>query len=139
MGAECLLGQGDMLYLPPGTGYPQRVHGAFVADEEVQAVAEYLKGFGEPQYLEEVLGGPAETADETAEADRFAEEADSLYDDAVAFVTSARRASISAVQRHLRIGYNRAARMIEQMEACGLVSPMENNGNRTVLAPTREE
>lgn len=140
MGAECLLGQGDMLYLPPGSGYPQRVHGAFVADEEVQAVAEHLKQFGEPRYLEAVLSGPAETAEETlADADRLAAEDDPLYDEAVAFVVSSRRASISAVQRHLRIGYNRAARMIDQMEACGLVSPMENNGNRTVLAPARQE
>jgi S-DNA-T family DNA segregation ATPase FtsK/SpoIIIE len=140
MGAECLLGQGDMLYLPPGTGYPQRVHGAFVADEEVQAVAEYLKGFGEPHYLEEVLSGPADAGEDGApDADRFGEEADPLYDEAVAFVVNSRRASISSVQRHLRIGYNRAARMIEQMQACGLVSPMESNGNRTVLVPAREE
>ncbi len=140
MGAECLLGQGDMLYLPPGSGYPLRVHGAFVADEEVQAVAEYLKGFGEPHYLEEVLNGPEEAGDEApSDADRFGDEADPLYDDAVAFVLNSRRASISAVQRHLRIGYNRAARIIEQMEASGLVSPMESNGNRTVLASTRQE
>ncbi len=138
MGAECLLGQGDMLYLPPGTGYPQRVHGAFVADEEVQAVAQYLKSFGEPQYLEEVLGGPADTVEEGA-TEAPGEEADPLYDDAVAFVISSRRASISAVQRHLRIGYNRAARMIEQMEASGVVTPMESNGNRTVLVSAREE
>ncbi len=140
MGAECLLGQGDMLYLPPGSGYPQRVHGAFVADEEVQAVAEHLKQFGEPRYLEEVLGGPAEAGDDaSSDADRFACDSDPLYEDAVAFVISSQRASISAVQRHLRIGYNRAARIIEQMEASGLVSPMENNGNRTILASTRQE
>lgn len=140
MGAECLLGQGDMLYLPPGSGYPQRVHGAFVADEEVQAVAEHLKQFGEPRYLEEVLGGPAEAGDDAfCDADRFSCDSDPLYEDAVAFVISSQRASISAVQRHLRIGYNRAARIIEQMEASGLVSPMENNGNRTILASTRQE
>ncbi|MGC9197219.1 MAG: DNA translocase FtsK, partial [Syntrophobacteraceae bacterium] len=138
MGAECLLGQGDMLYLPSGTGYPQRVHGAFVADEEVQAVAQYLRSFGEPHYLEEVLGGPADTGEE-GPAEAMEEEADPLYDDAVAFVISSRRASISAVQRHLRIGYNRAARMIEQMEASGLVTPMESNGNRTVMVSAREE
>ncbi|MCU0588381.1 MAG: DNA translocase FtsK [Syntrophobacteraceae bacterium] len=139
MGAECLLGQGDMLYLPPGTGYPQRVHGAFVADEEVYAVAEHLKQFGEPDYVEGVLGGVAESEDEGADTDRFGDETDPLYDDAVAFVTHSRRASISAVQRQLRIGYNRAARLVEQMEACGVVSSMEGNGNRTVLVPPRED
>ena len=135
MGAECLLGQGDMLYLPPGTGYPQRVHGAFVADEEVQAVAEYLKQFGEPDYVEGVLGGAEDPDGEGTEAERTAEENDPLYDEAVEFVINSRRASISAIQRQLRVGYNRAARMVEQMEAAGLVSPMESNGNRTVLVP----
>lgn len=139
MGAECLLGQGDMLYLPPGTGYPQRVHGAFVADEEVQAVAEYLKQLGEPDYIDEVLRGTPYEEDGTAEAERFTEDTDPLYDEAVAFVLSSRRASISSVQRQMRIGYNRAARLIEQMEASGLVSPMESNGNRTVLVPAKPE
>lgn len=139
MGAECLLGQGDMLYLPPGTGYPQRVHGAFVADEEVQAVAEYLKQFGEPDYVEGVLSGATDSEEGGAETERFGEDSDPLYDDAVAFVINSRRASISAVQRQLRIGYNRAARLVEQMEASGLVSPMESNGNRTVLVPPRQE
>jgi S-DNA-T family DNA segregation ATPase FtsK/SpoIIIE len=139
MGAECLLGQGDMLYLPPGSGYPQRVHGAFVADEEVHAVAEYLKQLGEPDYVAGVLGGVADAEDGGADAERFGEETDPLYDDAVAFVIHSRRASISAVQRQLRIGYNRAARLVEQMEACGLVSAMESNGNRTVLVPALEE
>lgn len=139
MGAECLLGQGDMLYLPPGTGYPLRVHGAFVADEEVQAVAEHLKQFGEPRYVEGVLRGLPDAEELPAESERFNEDTDPLYDDAVAFVISSRRASISAVQRQLRIGYNRAARLVEQMEASGLVSPMESNGNRTVLVPPREE
>lgn len=138
MGAECLLGQGDMLYLPPGTGYPLRVHGAFVADEEVHAVAEYLKQTGAPQYVDGVLSGAAEGDGAEAETERLGEEADPLYDDAVAFVINSRRASISAVQRQLRIGYNRAARLVEQMEASGLVSPMESNGNRTVLAPPRQ-
>ncbi|VWB41434.1 cell division protein FtsK [Burkholderia dolosa] len=136
MGAESLLGQGDMLFLPPGTGYPQRVHGAFVADEEVHRIVEYLKQFGEPQYEEGILDGPA--ADGVTQ-DLFGEapdaEADPLYDEAVAFVVRTRRASISSVQRQLRIGYNRAARLVEQMEAAGLVSAMGINGSREVLVP----
>jgi S-DNA-T family DNA segregation ATPase FtsK/SpoIIIE len=138
MGAESLLGQGDMLFLPPGTGYPQRVHGAFVADEEVHRVVEHWKQFGEPEYDEAILAGdPAEAA---ASGDLFGgesadAEADPLYDEAAAFVLNTRRASISSVQRQLRIGYNRAARLIEQMEAAGLVSPMGRNGQREVLAP----
>ncbi len=136
MGAESLLGQGDMLFLPPGTGYPQRVHGAFVADDEVHRVVEHWKQFGEPDYDENILAGePAE-----ASGDLFGDgggdgESDPLYDDAAAFVLNTRRASISAVQRQLRIGYNRAARLIEQMEAAGLVSSMGRNGARDVLAP----
>ncbi|WP_027803212.1 DNA translocase FtsK [Paraburkholderia dilworthii] len=137
MGAESLLGQGDMLFLPPGTGYPQRVHGAFVADEEVHAIVEYLKQFGEPQYEEGILDGPA--TDGGAAQDLFGDapeaEADPLYDEAVAFVVRTRRASISSVQRQLRIGYNRAARLVEQMETAGLVSAMGINGSREVLAP----
>jgi S-DNA-T family DNA segregation ATPase FtsK/SpoIIIE len=136
MGAESLLGAGDMLFLPPGTGYPQRVHGAFVADDEVHRVVEYLKQFGEPEYEEGILSGPAS---EGGSQDLFGDapdaEADPLYDEAVSFVLRTRRASISSVQRQLRIGYNRAARLVEQMEAAGLVSPMGNNGNREVLAP----
>ncbi|MCO5397889.1 FtsK/SpoIIIE family DNA translocase [Ralstonia soli] len=138
MGAESLLGQGDMLFLPPGTGYPQRVHGAFVADEEVHRVVEHWKQFGEPEYDEAILAGdPGEAA---AGGDLFGgeggdAEADPLYDEAAAFVLNTRRASISSVQRQLRIGYNRAARLIEQMEAAGLVSPMGRNGQREVLAP----
>ncbi|MCP2087228.1 UNVERIFIED_ORG: S-DNA-T family DNA segregation ATPase FtsK/SpoIIIE [Paraburkholderia sediminicola] len=136
MGAESLLGQGDMLFLPPGTGYPQRVHGAFVADEEVHRIVEYLKQFGEPQYEEGILDGPAT---EGAAPDLFGDtpdaEADPLYDEAVAFVVRTRRASISSVQRQLRIGYNRAARLVEQMETAGLVSAMGINGSREVLAP----
>jgi S-DNA-T family DNA segregation ATPase FtsK/SpoIIIE len=139
MGAEQLLGQGDMLYLPPGTGYPQRVHGAFVADQEVHKVVEYLKSRGQPQYIDDVLeGGEADTEDGvvTGEAEG---EADPLYDQAVDIVVKSRRASISLVQRHLRIGYNRAARLIEQMERAGMVSTMQPNGNREVLAPSRTE
>jgi S-DNA-T family DNA segregation ATPase FtsK/SpoIIIE len=140
MGAESLLGQGDMLFLPPGTGYPQRVHGAFVADEEVHRIVEYLKQFGEPQYEEGILDGPAT---EGASPDLFGDtpeaEADPLYDEAVAFVVRTRRASISSVQRQLRIGYNRAARLVEQMETAGLVSAMGINGSREVLAPGAAE
>ena len=136
MGAEALLGHGDMLFLPPGSGYPQRVHGAFVSDQEVHRVVEYLKQFGEPDYEDAVLAGPA-TAEETAEApvaDADAE-ADPLYDEAVAFVIRSRKSSISAVQRQLRVGYNRAARLVEQMEAAGVVSAMSSNGSRDVLSP----
>src|SRR5581483_11250747 len=128
MGAESLLGHGDMLFLPPGSGYPQRVHGAFVSDEEVHRVVEYLKSFGEPRYIEEILAPPI--SEDTTQADMFAggeggdAEADPLYDEAVAFVLKTRRASISSVQRQLRIGYNRAARLVEQMETAGLVSAM---------------
>jgi len=137
MGAESLLGQGDMLFLPPGTGYPQRVHGAFVADDEVHRVVQHWQQYGEPDYDEAILAGdPADAAS----ADLFGEtagdaEADPLYDEAAAFVLNSRRASISAVQRQLRIGYNRAARLIEQMEAAGLVTPMGRNGTREVVAP----
>ncbi|SEI79019.1 DNA translocase FtsK [Paraburkholderia diazotrophica] len=138
MGAESLLGQGDMLFLPPGTGYPQRVHGAFVADEEVHRIVEHLKQFGEPEYVEGILDGPATDGGGVGQ-DLFGEtpdaEADPLYDEAVAFVVRTRRASISAVQRQLRIGYNRAARLVEQMETAGLVSAMGINGSREVLAP----
>jgi DNA segregation ATPase FtsK/SpoIIIE, S-DNA-T family len=136
MGAEALLGQGDMLYLPPGTGYPQRVHGAFVSDAEVHRVVDYLRAQGEPQYVEAILAaagsGDGEDAPGIAGADA---EADPMYDQAVQVVLKTRRPSISLVQRHLRIGYNRAARLIEQMERAGLVSPMQTNGNREVLVP----
>jgi len=138
MGAEALLGQGDMLYLPPGTGLPQRVHGAFVSDHEVHKVVDYLKNLAEPQYVDGVLDGPETEGDagELIEGGSAANgEADPLYDQAVAMVLKTRRPSISLVQRHLRIGYNRAARLIEQMERSGLVSPMQSNGNREVLAP----
>ncbi|WP_252346203.1 DNA translocase FtsK [Paludibacterium sp. B53371] len=139
MGAEALLGQGDMLFLPPGSGYPQRIHGAFVTDDEVHAVVETLKSFGEPDYVEGLLTGEAELEESNAAGgDRqAAAESDPLYDEAVEIVLRTRKASISSVQRHLRIGYNRAARLIEEMEAAGLVSAMESNGNRTVLVPDR--
>ncbi|MDD4911358.1 MAG: DNA translocase FtsK 4TM domain-containing protein [Sideroxydans sp.] len=140
MGAEALLGQGDMLYLPPGTGYPQRVHGAFVSDQEVHRVIEYLKSQGEANYIDGVLNSLDEQGDGGGELDGGANaEADPLYDQAVEIVLKTRRPSISLVQRHLRIGYNRAARLIEAMEKAGLVSTMQSNGNREVLAPARQE
>ncbi len=137
-GAEALLGQGDMLYLPPGAGLPQRVHGAFVADQEVHRVVEYLKQQGAPDYVAGVLESPEDFAGEGV-AGEGGGEADPLYDQAVEVVLRTRRPSISLVQRHLRIGYNRAARLIEQMEAAGLVSPMQANGNREVIVPSRAE
>jgi DNA segregation ATPase FtsK/SpoIIIE, S-DNA-T family len=140
MGAETLLGQGDMLYLPPGTGHPQRVHGAFVSDAEVHRVVEHLKAQGGPQYLDGILDGSATgNGDEGLGLDGGDAEADPMYDQAVAVVLKTRRPSISLVQRHLRIGYNRAARLIEQMERAGLVSPMQTNGNREVLVPAGKE
>jgi S-DNA-T family DNA segregation ATPase FtsK/SpoIIIE len=135
MGAEALLGQGDMLYLPPGTGFPQRVHGAYVADHEVHKVVDYLKKLARPQYVESVLEGPESEEGGELGVEGGDAESDPLYDQAVAIVLKTRRASISLVQRHLRIGYNRAARLIEQMERAGLVSAMQTNGNRDVLAP----
>ena len=135
MGAEALLGQGDMLFLPPGSGYPQRVHGAFVADHEVHKVVDYLKKLARPQYVESVLEGPESEEAEEGALEGPDAESDPLYDQAVAIVLKTRRASISLVQRHLRIGYNRAARLIEQMERSGLVSAMQSNGNREVLVP----
>lgn len=136
MGAETLLGQGDMLYLPPGTGYPLRVHGAFVTDAEVHRVVEHLKAQGVPQYIDGILeGGTGGEGDEVAALEGGDAESDPMYDQAVAVVLKTRRPSISLVQRHLRIGYNRAARLIEQMERAGMVSPMQSNGNREVLVP----
>jgi len=136
MGAEALLGQGDMLFLAPGTGLTQRVHGAYVADHEVHKVVDYLKNLAQPQYVESVLEGPEpdEEGGDLLEGGGDAE-SDVLYDQAVAIVLKTRRASISLVQRHLRIGYNRAARLIEQMERAGMVTPMQTNGNREVLVP----
>ena len=133
MGAETLLGQGDMLYMPPGSGYPQRVHGAFVSDKEVHAVVNHLKAQGEPNYIEGILTNETEGGAETGEYSDGGGEKDELYDEAVSIVLKSRRASISSVQRQLRIGYNRAARLIEDMERAGLVSEMQSNGSREVL------
>ncbi|MFZ1180533.1 MAG: DNA translocase FtsK 4TM domain-containing protein [Herbaspirillum sp.] len=136
MGAEALLGMGDMLYMPPGTGLPIRVHGAFVSDEEVHRVVDHLKAQGEPDYIEGILeGGVAGDAEGAVVGDTAGSEGDELYDQAVAVVLKNRRASISLVQRHLRIGYNRAARLLEQMEQSGLVSTMQSSGNREILVP----
>ena len=136
MGAEALLGMGDMLYMPPGTGLPGRVHGAFVSDEEVHRVVDHLKAQGEPNYIEGILeGGVTEDGVDSAAGGESGGEGDNLYDQAVAVVLKNRRASISLVQRHLRIGYNRAARLLEQMEQSGLVSTMQSNGNREILVP----
>ncbi len=137
MGAETLLGHGDMLYLPPGHGVPIRVHGAFVADHEVHNVVDNLKKRGQPSYIDEIINGmpdgsagllPGESSGDDAEADP-------LYDEAVRIVTETRRASVSGIQRRLKIGYNRAARMVEEMEQAGIVSPLQSNGSREVLAP----
>ncbi len=140
MGAEALLGMGDMLYMPPGTGFPVRVHGAFVSDEEVHRVVEFLKKQGEPNYIEGILeGGVAEDGAQLSldgVGPAAGNESDELYDSAVAIVLKNRRASISLVQRNLRIGYNRAARLLEQMEQSGIVSAMQSNGNREILVPT---
>jgi S-DNA-T family DNA segregation ATPase FtsK/SpoIIIE len=141
MGAEALLGQGDMLYLSPGSGVPIRVHGAFVSDDEVHRVVEYLKSQGEPNYIEGILEGGVLDGDggndTNAEGGGGDAESDPMYDQAVAVVLQNRKASISLVQRHLRIGYNRAARLLEQMEQSGLVSSMSTNGNRDLLVPAR--
>jgi S-DNA-T family DNA segregation ATPase FtsK/SpoIIIE len=138
MGAEALLGMGDMLYMPSGTGLPIRVHGAFVSDEEVHRVVNALKAQGEPDYIDGLLeGGVAgETGDGLNPITGLADaESDPMYDQAVGIVLKNRRASISLVQRHLRIGYNRAARLLEQMEQSGVVSAMQSNGNREILVP----
>ena len=137
MGAETLLGHGDMLYLPPGISLPTRVHGAFVADNEVHAVVESLKTAGKPQYIEEILEAN-ETSGVGLEQDADAEK-DVLYDQAVQVVIDTKKASISGVQRRLKIGYNRAARMVEAMEAAGLVGPLESNGSREILITTPSE
>ena len=141
MGAEALLGQGDMLYLPPGTGLPVRVHGAFVADDEVHRVVEHLKKIGPPEYIDAILAGNIGDEQEVGAGDtaNSSAEADPMYDQAVEIVLKNRRPSISLVQRHLRIGYNRAARMIEAMEKAGLVSAMNSAGGREVIAPGRSE
>ncbi len=137
-GAEQLLGHGDMLYMPPGTSLPVRVHGAFVSDDEVHRLVDAWKQRGEPDYIQDILDG----ADDSAASGSYDggsggedSEEDALYDEAVRFVTESRRASISAVQRKLKIGYNRAARMIEAMEMAGVVTSMNTNGSREVIAP----
>lgn len=136
-GAEQLLGHGDMLYLPPGSGVPIRVHGAFVSDDEVHRVADDWRARAEPDYLPDLIdeGGSGDTIPGLEPAEDSDSEQDALYDEAVAFVTQTRKASISSVQRKLRIGYNRAARMVESMEAAGVVTEMQSNGSREVIAP----
>ncbi|MBT6276491.1 MAG: DUF87 domain-containing protein [Chromatiales bacterium] len=136
-GAESLLGHGDMLYLTPGMPAPTRVHGAFVGDHEVHGVVAALKALGEPSYIDAVINGPSEGEGSMPglTLEDSAGESDALYDQAVRIVTESRRASISGVQRRLKIGYNRAARMIEQMEESGIVGPLQSNGNREVIAP----
>jgi DNA segregation ATPase FtsK/SpoIIIE, S-DNA-T family len=139
MGAEALLGMGDMLYMPSGTGFPIRVHGAFVSDEEVHRVVSYLKTQGEPDYIEGVLEGGTTDGEDTGYGDSADAEKDPMYDQAVEVVLKNRKASISLVQRHLKIGYNRAARLVEEMEKAGLVSSMSSNGQREILVPARAE
>lgn len=141
MGAEALLGMGDMLYMPSGTGFPVRVHGAFVSDEEVHRVVSYLKSQGEPDYIEGVLEGGTVDGDDGPGGDGGSEggEKDPMYDQAVEVVLKDRKASISYVQRKLRIGYNRSARLLEDMEKAGLVSALTASGQREVLVPARNE
>ncbi len=136
MGAENLLGHGDMLYLPPGTSLPERVHGAFVADAEVHKVVANLKGGSDPNYIDEILSGPTGQIPGMPDAGGGEDsEQDALYDQAVQVVLETRKASISGVQRRLKIGYNRAARMVEAMESAGLVGPLQSNGSREILVP----
>jgi S-DNA-T family DNA segregation ATPase FtsK/SpoIIIE len=141
-GAESLLGHGDMLYLPSGTSVPTRVHGAFVSDQEVHRVVAGLKKAAAPTYISEILEGPrgqipgiSSDDGEEGEAGDVDGEQDPLYDEAVRIVVESRRASISGVQRRLKIGYNRAARLVETMEAAGLVGPLQTNGSREIYAP----
>ena len=137
MGAEALLGHGDMLYLPPGTAIPTRVHGAFVSDDEVHKVVQRIKDSGERDYDAAVLSGPADVAQAGADAVTGAggDEQDELYDHAVSIVAETRRASVSGIQRRLKVGYNRAARMVEEMERAGIVGELQSNGSRDVLIP----
>ena len=142
MGAEALLGMGDMLYMPSGTGLPVRVHGAFVSDEEVHRVVKYLKSQGEPNYIEGVLEGGTVDGEDDLSLDGVSGgggEKDPMYDQAVEVVLKNRKASISLVQRHLKIGYNRAARLVEDMEKAGMVSAMSTSGQREILVPARAE
>jgi S-DNA-T family DNA segregation ATPase FtsK/SpoIIIE len=139
-GAESLLGHGDMLYLPPGTSLPNRVHGAFVSDQEVHRVVEALRKTAAPSYIDEVLSGPSAPipglpGEEGEGGEGGDSEQDALYDEAVKIVVTERKPSISYVQRRLKIGYNRAARLIEAMEAAGLVGPLQANGGREILVP----
>ncbi len=134
-----MLGHGDMLYLTPGSSIPQRIHGAFVDDNEVHRVVKDLKKTGEPEYIDEILNEPTEAIPGMSPDGSDVESSDPLYDEAVRIVTETRRASISGVQRRLKIGYNRAARMIEEMERTGVVGPAETNGSREVLAPPPPE
>ena len=143
-GAEQLLGNGDMLYLPPGTGVPMRIHGAYVSDEEVHQVVDYLRGQSAPNYSDEILDSEpsdlsaATQSDWLQTIDTESGEKDPLYDQAVEMVVQSRRVSVSSVQRRFKIGYNRAARIVDSMEEAGVVSAMESNGSREVLAPNRE-
>ena len=137
-GAEQLLGYGDMLYMGAGSGIPVRVHGAYAADHEVHAVANYLKQQGSPDYLPEILK-MEEGSNENSGGMQEAGEQDPLYDQAVQIILQTRRASVSNIQRRLKIGYNRAARIVEDMEAAGLVSPMSSNGTREILVESQEE
>ncbi|MDO9089341.1 MAG: DNA translocase FtsK, partial [Burkholderiaceae bacterium] len=140
MGAEALLGMGDMLYMPSGTGLPIRVHGAYVSDEEVHRVVAYLKQQGgEPNYIEGVLEGGTVDGESDLLGGEAGGEKDPMYDQAVEVVLKNRKASISLVQRHLKIGYNRAARLVEDMEKAGLVSAMSGSGQREILVPARAE
>ena len=138
MGAETLLGKGDMLYMPPGTSYPNRIHGAFVSDQEVHKVVNFLKTKAEPNYIDEILN-PNDSANNILGESGPSGEKDPLYDEAVEIVLKTKKASISYVQRNLRIGYNRAARIIEDMEKAGLVTPMQNNGNREVISNNNDD
>jgi S-DNA-T family DNA segregation ATPase FtsK/SpoIIIE len=144
MGAENLLGHGDMLYLPPGTSLPTRVHGAFVADHEVHAVVRHLKKSGSPRYIDEILEAPSGPTPgligiDPPTMEEIDAEQDPLYDQAVQIVIETRKASISGVQRRLKIGYNRAARMVESMEQAGLVGPLQSNGSREILLPISKD
>ncbi len=144
IGAENLLGHGDMLFLPSGTSVPVRVHGAFVADHEVHSVVRHLKKSGAPRYMDEILESPAGPTPglvgiDPVPGDASDAEEDPLYDQAVQVVMQTRKASISGVQRRLKIGYNRAARIVEAMEAAGLVGPLQPNGSREILVPGQTE
>ena len=139
MGAETLLGMGDMLYMASGTGLPIRVHGAFVSDDEVHRVVSYLKEQGDPDYIEGILEGGSVDGEGGDEDGEGGGEKDELYDQAVEIVLKDRKASISYVQRKLRIGYNRSANLLEQMEKAGLVSSLTSSGQRDVLVPARSE